>query len=172
MDASYDSGVVTINFDLCGEQPLAGDWVGIYPCESNTIVATPEWWASILANPGYIGLPNVPMEYYGFEEGMEYVSDQQLWWSYTCSSPIEGNEEQCQQDDNTVWPSKGTVVIDPAMAPMWAFWGEAWVNNRVLEPGCYKVLLSRDLTDALSPPPLPTICPNLTFEDTFEFQVP
>jgi hypothetical protein len=139
-------------------------------CDAATVTATTDWWTNkILPNPGYIGLPGVPLEYYGYVENQVYVLDQQLWWSYTCGSPLTN----CGQSEATAWPSMGTVLIDPATSPSWAFWGHGDGNfDRVLEPGCYRVLLNRELKDAISPPPLPTICPGQPWEDAFTFNIP
>jgi len=135
------------------------------------VTATQEWWAGILENDGYIGLPDVPMEYYGFEEGELYVLDQPRFFTYTCSSPDATSVQQCQQAGTTIWPDSGTVTIDPAVAPNWAFWGDGESFKRYLEPGCYKALLNRELKNAISPPPLPTICPGQSWQNALTFQV-
>jgi len=172
--ATYNADTsVTIAFDLCGAEPTQYDWIGIYPCNATTVTATQQWWADILVNYGYIGLPGVPMEYYGFEEGEVYVRDQPRWFTYTCSSPDGTSVEQCQTVGTTTWPSSGAVTINSAVAPDWAFWGDGDMSfDRQLKPGCYKALLNRELTDALSPPPLPTICEGQSWQNALTFQVP
>jgi len=155
---------------MCGEPPLESDWIGIYPCDAETLVATQEWWDAILLNPGYIGEPGATMEDYGFVPGTEYPLAQQAWWSYTCSSPGEGIVP-CQQLETTEWPSQGSVTIDPAMAPQWAFWGDSM--DKTLAPGCYKVLLNRNLPrESISPPPIPMVCPGQAWQTANEFTVP
>jgi len=167
-NATFENNVLTMSFDMCEEEPMVADWVGIYRCGAATTIATEEWWNDQLESPGYFGDLEVSMEYYGFVPGQEYVIDQQLWWSYTCSSPTNG-EEQCQQSNSTVWPAEGSVTVDPSVAPRWAFWGQAF--GGVLEPGCYKVLLNREVKDGISPPPLPTVCPEQPWQNAFQFEV-
>jgi len=157
-----------MDFDMCEEEPLKSDWVGIYPCDVETMIATQEWWNTVLANPGYIGMKNATMEDYGYVEGTEYPKDQQLWWSYTCGSPTD--DGPCQQDDSAVWPSEGSVTVDPNDAPSWAMWRG---SSSGLTPGCYKVLLNRDLPrESVSPPPIPTVCPGQAWQDAYQFQIP
>ena len=171
VSAQYNANAsITLDFDLCGAQPARWDWIGIYKCDAATVTATEDWWTNrILPNPGYIGMQGVPLEYYGYVEDQVYVLDQQLWWSYTCGSP----STLCGKSNSTAWPSMGTVLIDPATSPDFAFWGNGEGSfDRVLDPGCYKVLLNRELKDAISPPPLPTICPGQPWLDAFTFNIP
>ena len=161
---------VTLDFDLCGQTGELYDWIGVYKCDAQIVTATEEWWAGILVNPGYIGEPGVPLDTYGFVEGQTYVQDQQLWWTYTCGDPSTG----CQTNSQTVWPTSGTVTINPSSpdAPDWQFWGDGTSFSRDLPSGCYKVLLTRELKNAISPPPLPTICPGQPWLNAATFTVP
>jgi len=165
-DGSFENNVLTLNFDYCGATPLTADWVGIYPCNADTIVATTEWWQTQVDGTGYIGDKAAVMEDYGFVEGQTYVLSQQLWWSYTCGSPIEG-KPSCQ--NNTLSEPKGEVVIDPNVAPDWPFWGPSMGGK--LAPGCYKVMLNRESRYSISPPPLPTVCSGNAWDEAFSFVV-
>jgi hypothetical protein len=61
-------------------------------------------------------------------------------------------------------------MIDPRVpGAEWAF-GEVGNGRegRTLEPGCYKVLMNREM-DYISPPPYPTICND--WNQAIEFEV-
>lgn len=173
VSAVYNANAtVTLAFDLCGAEPQLYDWIGLYKCDSETVTATKEWWAGILVNPGYIGLPNVTMEYYGFVEGQVYVRAPQILWTYTCGIGGSVAGTGCHTDPTTQWPSSGTILLDPATIPDWQKWGNGQ-NFDGLQPGqCYKALLVRELKNAISPPPLPTVCPGQPWLDAFSFTVP
>ena len=164
-EAAYDetTDAVTIDFDYCDVPPVRYDFIGVYPCDAPVMEITQEWWDSLCGRQraacGEIE--------YGYEEGQVYVNQMPLWWTYTCGSP---GISTCQQDPNAEWPSSGTVIIDPNVAGAeWAF-GEMGNlrNRRSLAPGCYKVLMNREM-DFISPPPYPTIC--LDWGSALEFQV-
>ena len=79
--ASYENGLVTLDFDYCGEaNPEAFDWIGIYPCDAETMVADDAWNDYVF----YEDVFNV-----GFVRDKVYVNEQPVMWSYTCGSPGE-----------------------------------------------------------------------------------
>ena len=142
-------GTVTIDFDLCGSTgPTRYDWVAIYPCDSQNMTADQAWWESEVCRQHQEACGGNFS--FGYKENQMYVNGDPVWWSYTCSSPLDGG---CQTNSSYIWPERGSVTIDPTVAGAdWAFDG-----GRVLAPGCYKVLLNREI-DIISPPPYPTIC--------------
>jgi hypothetical protein len=156
--ATYEesTGAVTIDFDMCGEEPLKSDFIGIYPCDASTTTVTADHFCSYA--PATCGASFD----LGYEEGEVYVNQNYLWFAFTCGSPAEYG---CQRNHTMEWPSSGTVTIDPNVAGInWAF-----RSGRTLEPGCYKAVLNRDI-NVISPPPYPTICE--PWGDALEFQVP
>jgi len=160
----YDdtTGGVTIDFDMCDQEPLRYDWIGVYPCNAPTMVADQDWWDNTVCQQ-WSAACGLPMEDFGFTEGEVYVDQLYIWFSRTCGSPLDGG---CQTDPTFVWPSSGTVTIDPSIPGAdWAF----AQGNRTLAPGCYKVLLNREI-NFISPPPFPTICG--PWGEALEFQVP
>ena len=85
-----------------------------------------------------------------------------VWFTYTCGPPADGG---CQTDQTMAWPESGSFTIDPSVSGAdWAFPG-----GRSLAPGCYKVLMNREVY-VISPPPYPTICAE--WGQAIEFQVP
>ena len=138
---SYENGMVNIDFNLCGAETEAFDWIGIYPCDSETLMADDDWDA------------NVPYEsvfQVGYVQGEVYVNQDPVWFSYTCGSP----GDNCQQQVGMVWPNSGFLELDPAQASNapWAFRG----GGTSLAPGCYKALINHETV--ISGPPYPTVC--------------
>jgi len=153
---TYDaaSKTLTIDFDMCGQEPLKSDFIAIYPCDTVTRIADVDWWNNTVCDQ-FPASCAVPFDY-GYVEGQEYAAELYTWFSWTCGSPLEPFAGGCQSDNSTEWPSSGSVVLDPSKdgtnATDWAF-----LKGRDLEPGCYKVLLNREMK-FISPPPYPTIC--------------
>lgn len=144
---------------MCDNPPIRGDWVGIYPCNATTFVASLEWWNSLCTTQAVTC--NKPMSDFGYVEGQVYVRQFYTWFSRVCGPPEDGG---CQTNQDLVWPSQGSFVIDPSVAGTdWAFPG-----GRTLSDGCYKIVLARE-QDSISPPPYPTIC--APWEEAFEFWV-
>ena len=132
--------MVNIEFDLCGAESEQFDWIGVYPCDAETLQADDEWDSSV---------PYENVFEVGYVEGEVYVNQDPVWFGYTCGSP----GGLCQQDPSTTWPNSGELVLDPAQesdAP-WAFRG-----GTSLEPGCYKTLINHETV--ISGPPYPTVC--------------
>ena len=161
-EATYvpETGGVTIDFDMCGSEPLESDFVGIYPCNETTKIADQDWWDNKVCRQ----FPAACGEFqFGYEEGKVYVGSLYKWFSWTCGSPLDGG---CQTKNTTVWPDSGTVVLDPTKeGTVWAFLG-----GRTLEPGCYKAVLQREMY-FISPPPYPDVCPE-GWAGAMEFTVP
>jgi len=140
---SPTTGGVTIEFDMCGEEPLSSDFIGIYPCEADTLVADQTWWNGTVCRQFPAACGGFQ---FGYNEGEEYVNQIYTWFTYTCGPPEDGG---CQTvDEATTWPSKGIIDIDPNNSG--ANW--AYPGGRTLEPGCYKVQLQREMY-FISPPP-------------------
>jgi len=161
--ATYNAvtGAVTIDFDMCGQEPLSSDFIGIYPCDAATRVADRKWWATTVCKQ----FPRACGSFqFGYVEGQTYVAEDYTWFSYTCGSPQDGG---CQTEEGYKWPSSGSVTIDPkAPGAKWAF-GQ---QGRELKKGqCYKVLLNREMY-YISPPPYPTICDD--WDSALSFTVP
>lgn len=159
---TYDasSGALTIEFDMCGQDPLKSDFVGIYPCDAVTRVADQVWWNDTVCRQ-FPASCAVPFDY-GYEEGETYVNEPYVWFSWTCGSPEDGG---CQTNKTNQWPSSGSVTLDPNLpGANWAFLG-----GRSLKPGCYKVILQREMK-FISAPPYPSICG--PWGDAIEFIVP
>ena len=163
---TYDvaTGAVTIAFDMCGQEPVKSDWIGIYPCDADTFVADLDWWNNTVCQQWREACGRPFDEQYGYVEGEEYVDEPYLWFSRTCGSPEDGG---CQTVPTFVWPSSGVVTIDPTIPG--ANWSFGFDNIRTLEPGCYKAVLQREI-DFISPPPYPTIC--TPWGDALNFTVP
>jgi len=133
---------------MCGQQPLESDFIGIYPCGASTRVANQDWCNNTVCRQFPKSCAE-PFDY-GYTEGETYVAELYTWFSWTCSSPQDGG---CQTSDTTQWPSSGSVTLDPTESGRnWAFLG-----GRSLAPGCYKVILQREM-EFISPPPFPSIC--------------
>ena len=138
---SYENGKVNIEFDLCGAETKEYDWIGVYPCDAETLMADDNWDA---------GVPYENVFEVGYVKGEVYVNQEPIWFTYICGSP----GDNCQQKDDMEWPSSGTLVLDPAQsanAP-WAFRG----GGTSLKPGCYKTHINHE--SVISAPPYPTVC--------------
>ena len=163
--AQYDenTGAVTIDYEYCDVEPVRYDFIGIYPCDAEVMVGSKEWWDSLCDSQ----LAACGDFKYGYEEGQTYVKGNPIWWTYTCGGP---GTSTCQQDATAEWPSNGSVTIDPSVTgASWAFGGEGGADgNRALAPGCYKVLMNREI-DYISAPPYPTICAD--WGEALEFTV-
>jgi len=161
-EATYipETGGVQIDFNMCDEPALDSDFIGIYPCDADTMVADKEWWDTTVCNQFSVTCGQ-PIGF-GFNENQTYVGENYIWFSWTCSSP---EDDGCQTVDDYVWPTQGTVTLDPSSSsPSWPFPG-----GRELAPGCYKAVLQRDIP-FISTPPHPTICG--PWEDELTFTVP
>ena len=164
--AQYDAttGAVTIDYEYCEVEPVRYDFIGIYRCDAQTLVGSREWWDNLCSTQ----LAACGDFKYGYVENQIYVQGNPIWWTYTCGTP---GVSTCQQDLEYTWPSRGTVTIDPNVAGAeWAFgeFGPGTRESRALEPGCYKVLMNREI-DYISAPPYPTICAD--WGSAVEFQV-
>jgi hypothetical protein len=155
---------VEINFNYCGvANPDIRDWIGIYPCDAPTRVATQQWWDEVVCVQ-FRDACGRPPEEFGFSIGENYVHMNPIWWGYTCGAPEDGGC-QLNRSDQGFWPAEGRYVMDPNIPGAdWAFQG-----GRTLEPGCYKAVLSRYIT-IISAPPHPTVC--APWIDTPQFFVP
>jgi hypothetical protein len=166
------TGVLNLEFNYCGQAtPNEDDWIGIYPCDAPTQVATQEWWDDIvcpqLGATNADGSCQLPPSHLGFKIGEAYVDVEPTWFGYTCGPPAVGG---CQATlgEAGLWPTEGRYTIDPndpaTAGANWAFLG-----GRSLEPGCYKAVLNRYMK-AISPPPYPTTC--APWVDAVTFNVP
>lgn len=151
---SYDNGIVTLDFDFCGAEPEPFDWIGIYPCDANTLVADEDWADSVFYSGDVFDI--------GYIEGEEYVNEPAIWFAYTCGSP----GDKCQQNREIEWPTENTVAIDPFTNPDEIKW--ALKSTTTLAPGCYKAHMNRETI--ISGPPYPTICKE--WAEANEFIVP
>jgi hypothetical protein len=144
---------------MCGEEPDKFDMVAIYPCNAPTIVANQDWWDKDVYQHFPGSGPNIT---FGYVVNQVYVDDQPAWFAYTCGSP----DDKCQVNrPASQWPSSGSVTIDPTVPAYWPF----RFGDRTLDPGCYKVLMNREVYN-ISPPPYPTIC--LEWAEASNFSVP
>ena len=118
-----------------------------------------QWWTDVVCRqfPESCTTPFGPQ--YGYTEGEIYVSEEPVWFAYTCGPPADGG---CQTDRNLLWPGEGRVSINPQVAgARFAFPG-----GRALEPGCYKVVQNR-YNFIISPPPYATVCNDWNEAATF-----
>ena len=109
----------------------------------------------------------------GYEVGKRYALSKQTWESYTCGEPDDtGKECYLRKFENeTIWPSKGTVKLDPGTKSMdtrWAFGGGLVDETARLEEGCYKIVINRYVTDKISAPPYPNVCGGWDGAQTFD----
>ena len=135
--------MVQIEFDLCGAETERYDWIGVYPCDAETVLADDAWDASV---------PYENVFEVGYREGEVYVNQDPVWFGYTCGSP----GDQCQQEEMSMpWPNSGELTLDPAtqaVAAPWAFPS----GTTSLAPGCYKTVMHHETV--ISGPPYPTVC--------------
>ena len=146
---------------MCNEEPIRYDWVGIYPCSARVMTADRAWWQRDVCPSVTLDSCDDAEFTFGYTEDQVYVDVEATWFGYLCGDAIDGG---CQTDPSWLWQDRGSLKIDPSVGGTdWAFAG-----GRTLAPGCYKVLMNRDLT-LISPPPYPTICG--TWEEATEFWV-
>jgi len=69
---TYDAvtGALTVDFDMCGYEPMPRDFIAIYPCDAPTITMDQAWWTSTVCDyaPGFC---NPPFQF-GYNEGEVY----------------------------------------------------------------------------------------------------
>jgi len=174
------TGSVTIDFDFCADAtPRFKDFIGIYPCnetESDVREMTEDWIQEICESHqgGWMGENCTQImkdpDIMGYEVGRRYAFNTETWESYTCGAP--GDECYLSKHENeTTWPSKGTVTLDPNTKNMdtrWAFGGGKVNETARLEEGCYKVVINRHVTDKISAPPYPNVCEGWDEAQTFD----
>jgi len=60
---------VTIDFNMCNEEPLKSDFIAIYPCDADTFVANQDWWDNKVCQQ----FPAACGDFkYGYTEGETY----------------------------------------------------------------------------------------------------
>lgn len=70
--ATYDvaTGAVTVDFDMCDNEPLKSDFVAIYPCDAvDLVVADQNWWDNTVCRQFPASCGGFQ---YGYEEGQVY----------------------------------------------------------------------------------------------------
>jgi hypothetical protein len=138
---------------------MAYDFIGIYPCDSPTVLVNGTWWQNTVCRQFPAACDGIQ---FGYEDGQTYPYRQPFWWAYTCGPPQDGG---CQTKTSVPFPSSGSFLIDPSTTgAQWAF-----IGGRTLLPGCYKVLMNREVYN-ISPPPYPTFC--RPWSQALEFTVP
>ena len=168
----YDdqTGGVIIDFNYCDEEePREDDFLAVYPCDADELLLADQDWFDATCESPQLALTPYCQQYLlelGFVEGEIYNMDPMKLQSFTCGNP--GNP--CSNSNvNTIWPTEGQVEINPSMRSE-ARWAFPLSGPAGLQPGCYKVLMQRDVSKAISAPPHPTICKD--WYNANEFIVP